>query len=86
MVDVSASPHFQSASVFRSEMSLLLLADQIERLIALRDAEWAKEDIATITWSGEARRGAIGMDKLRLAIDKLGRTQADNYRAIRENK
>lgn len=63
-----------------------LLADQIERLIALRDAEWAKEDIATITWSGEARRGAIGMDKLRLAIDKLGRTQADNYRAIRENK
>ena len=63
-----------------------LLADQIERLITLRDAEWAKEDIATITWSGEARRGAIGMDKLRLAIDKLGRTQADNYRAIRENK
>lgn len=63
-----------------------LLADQIEHLIALRDAEWAKEDIAIITWSGEARRGAIGMDKLRLALDKLGRTQADNYRAIRENK
>lgn len=63
-----------------------LLADQIERLIALRDAEWATEDIAIITWSGEARRGALGMDKLRLALDKLGRTQADNYRAIRENK
>lgn len=63
-----------------------LLADQIEHLIALRDAEWAKEDIAIIAWSGEARRGAIGMDKLRLALDKLGRTQADNYRAIRENK
>lgn len=63
-----------------------LLADQIEHLIVLRDAVWSKENIATITWSGEARRGAIGIDKLKLALDKLSRTQADNYRAIRENK
>ena len=62
------------------------LADQIEHMIALRDAPWAKEDISVVMWSGEAVRGALALDRLKLALDRLAQTQADNYRAIRENK
>ena len=60
------------------------LSQKLEELIIMRDAPWHLEDIDEV--KGIAKYGGSGLNRLYKSLEKLNYTQAENYRAMRQNK